>query len=438
MIRIFNIAYLLLFAAVVTASAQTTGICFLSVEELLNLGCKNSLQIMGREVELKIAGTNYINQKTYNLPEISVGAMAGYSGNPAIFPKNTPQQPHSLALNWNQNYNVEAIQTIYAGRWVKNSTDKAELQKQIAQLFVERDISQLKLLLIDKYLDILRLQKQRELISVSISQAELRLHDILVMERNGMVTKSDVLRTELQLSNYNLTLKEVQNNIKIASTQLDIALGLDEEQIIVADSSLLESLISIMPFANYIDEAYNNYPELKISQSNITIAQKESQIIKSDFMPKLSAYASNVLARPISMVSPAQDLYANNWNVGLKISYNLSSLYHNKQKVVAAKQNISLVSIEQQKVMQQIRNNIKASYIKHNEALERVSILIKSVEQSNENYRIVLNKYQNRMAILTDLLDASTLQLDAQLLLTEAKTTAVHTYYQLLRDSGTL
>ena len=61
-----------------------------------------------------------------------------------------------------------------------------------------------------------------------------------------------------------------------------------------------------------------------------------------------------------------------------------------------------------------------------------------SVRQAEENYRIMRNRYMNQLAILTDLLDADNLRLNAELQLTTARTRVVYTYYELQRAAGTL
>ena len=91
---------------------------------------------------------------------------------------------------------------------------------------------------------------------------------------------------------------------------------------------------------------------------------------------------------------------------------------------------------EQQR--QNIRTGVKAAYLKHQEALDKVKVLEHSLNQANENYRIVNKKYFNQLAILTDLLDANTVQLSAELQLEAARTNVIYTYYQLLNISGNL
>lgn len=408
----------------------------LSVEALFDLGVAGSLNVQSSKVGVAIAHSEREDRRIDRLPEINMGLIGGYIGEPKTFGKGYKSSNHTSMPDWSQNYSLDATQLLYNGRRIKHSIDKADLQKRVAQVAVERDVSNVKLMLMDSYLELFGLYRQQEVIIGSIREAEQRLHDIRSMAKNGMVTESDVLRSELQLSSYELALTEIGNNIVIVSQQLDIALGLDENLILLPEGDIFGLAGELLPYENYLEMAYRNFPELKMAKLYVEMAGKDRQLVKSDYFPRLAVKAGNIMARPIT--STAQDLYSNNWNVSLSLSYNISSLYHNKRKVEISGHNIELQRIEESRVVQRIRADVKSGYIKHNESLQRIKTLSISVEQAKENYRIVLNKYRYHLAILTDLLDASRLQMEAELQLTNARTMAVYTYYQLLHSSGNL
>ena len=82
--------------------------------------------------------------------------------------------------------------------------------------------------------------------------------------------------------------------------------------------------------------------------------------------------------------------------------------------------------------------DIQTALLKHKEAIDRVEALKLSVKQAEENYRIMYNRYMNQLTILTDLLDADNLRLNAELKLTTARTQVIYTYYTLQRAIGAL
>lgn len=408
----------------------------LSVDALFELGVAGSLTVQSSKLGVQVARSERADLRMDRFPDINIGLAGGYLGEPKLFGKGYKSTARTSMPDWSQNYSVDATQILYNGRRIKHSIDKADLQRRIAETAVERDVSDVKLMLMDRYLELFDLYKQCEVIDNSIKEAQQRLHDIRVMAKNGMITESDVLRSELQLSSYGLSLTETKNNVVIVSQQLDIALGLDENLILLPQEDVFGLVDHLLPYDYYLEMAYRNFSELKIAKSYVEVAGKNRQLVMADYFPQLAVKVGNIMARPIT--STAQDLYSNNWNVGVSLSYNLSSLYHNRRKVDISNYNIELQRLEESRVIQNLRANLKAGYIKHNESLERIKTLTISVEQAKENYRIVLNKYRYQLAILTDLLDASRLQMEAELQLTNARTMAVYTYYQLLHASGNL
>ena len=131
-------------------------------------------------------------------------------------------------------------------------------------------------------------------------------------------------------------------------------------------------------------------------------------------------------------------MYNNAWNIGLSFSYPLSALYRSKHRIREARRQVDVYRNAEEQHRQQIRMTVRNAYLKHSEALARVDALKLSVKQAEENFRIMRNRYLNQLAILTDLLDADNLRLDAELQLTTARAQVVYTYYELQRAAGKL
>ena len=60
----------------------------------------------------------------------------------------------------------------------------------------------------------------------------------------------------MQLTNNRLALLETENDLRLASQQLDILLGLDETLLICPDTTLLSKTYQLDNYADYIDRAY--------------------------------------------------------------------------------------------------------------------------------------------------------------------------------------
>lgn len=410
----------------------------ITVDELFERGLQNSVSIQASAIKTQISEDKVSLARNGQLPDISVSGLFGYVGTPLILDKDLSFLKHSDTPDWKQNYQISATQPIYEGGRIKGGIEKANLEKEVAQLSFQKDKSELKLWLISQYLNLFNLYKEREVYAKNIEEAKTRLHDIEKMKEEGMITTNDVLRSKLVLTNYELSYKETDNDISLVSQQLDIVLGIDESTILEPDQSFLTSQLSIKPENDYIFEAYSQYPDLKIAETNIALAKNSLKMTKADYLPTLSLQASNTLARPIPYVSPAQDLFLNSWGITLNLSYHISALFDKKHNTNAAKRQVQVQQLAQEQQKQNIRTGVKSAFVKHQEALDRIKALEESLLQANENYRIVKNRYFNQLAILTDLLDANNVQLNSELQLTAARTNAIYTYYQLQKVSGNL
>ncbi|MEG1635023.1 MAG: TolC family protein [Rikenellaceae bacterium] len=409
---------------------------FIPINELFRLGIENSLQLKESKIQEVITDEQHKSALTERMPDIQIGVSAGVIGQPIMFQRGLSSPTRPDVPNWSQNYNIELTQPLYQGGKIQYNIRKADIQKQIASIVSANDKAEVKLILLRQYMALFTYYKQRDVLYRNIEESERRLKDISRLRKEGVLTRNDEIRSQLQLTSDRMALQESENSITIASQQLDILLGLNETLVIVPDTTLLYTNLSMRDYESYVQLAYENYPGMQIARSNIQLSENDIKLTKSNYLPTLSLRAGNIFARPVS--SSMADMYNNNWNIVLSISYKLSSLYHNKHRVQEARQMVQLRHSNEERLMQDIRMQIKSAYIRHEEALTRVEAFKLSVKQAEENYRIVQNRYLNQLSILTDLLDASSVRLEAELLLTTARAQCVYTYYELQRACGNL
>lgn len=428
-------AVIALCGATLHVAAQTDSLN-LSVEQLFEQGIAQSLRIGADQLKEEMAALRARTARTLRLPDIEVGLKGGYVGQPVVFEHGLSDPTRPDAPDWSQNYAIDFTQPLYRGGKIKYAIRQADLQRNIAALQTATDQADLKLELLRQYLDLFSLYKQHQVLARNIAESERRLKDIRQMKREGLITNNDVLRSEMQLTDNNLSLLQTENNIRLVSQQLDILLGLDEGLLLRPDTTLLDKVFVLESYDDYVLQAYDADPAMRLLQQQTELARNNIRLTRADNLPNLSLYASNTLARPVSRT--LADMYNNNWNVGLSLSYSLSSLYQNRHKLREARRNVALQRNAEEQQKQDLRIGIRTAYLKHNEALQRVEALKLSVRQAEENYRIMRNRYLSQLAILTDLLDADNLRLNAELQLTTARTQVIYTYYQLQRAAGRL
>ena len=412
------------------------GQLLLTVDSLLNMGIANNLQLRAAAIQQRMAQERCKAARKALLPEVQVGVQAGYLGQPTVFERGLAGAMHPKSPNWQQSYAVDITQPLYHGGRLRTAIKQSDIEHSIAALQTADSEADVKLELLRQYLTLFSYYKQRDVLQRNIEESEIRLKDIRKMKEEGLITNNDVLRSELQLTNDRLSLTEAENSIALASMQLDILLGIDESLLIVPDTTLLERTTTLTDYEACVNDAYENNTKMQIARQQTALARNETQAARNEYLPQVSLYAGNTLARPITRTMA--DQFSNSWNIGVTVSYSLSSLYKNRDNVGERRSNELFYQNEEERLEQSLRMAIRQAYLDHTEAIDRVKALTLSVRQARENYRIVQNRYLSQLAILTDLLDANSVLLTAELELTVARVTVIYTYYELLNACGRL
>jgi outer membrane protein TolC len=161
-------------------------------------------------------------------------------------------------------------------------------------------------------------------------------------------------------------------------------------------------------------------------------------LLKAEQLPHVGLIAGDSFDGPITFEIPAINKNLNYWWVGVNISYSISSLFKTNKSL--QKNSVETAQLMQRRegVSDKIDRTIDETFTMFRQSYDRLSTEEKNVELATENYRIVENRFNNQLALLSDMLDASTSKLDADVRLVNARINIVYYYYQLKYNSGTL
>ena len=85
-----------------------------------------------------------------------------------------------------------------------------------------------------------------------------------------------------------------------------------------------------------------------------------------------------------------------------------------------------------------MENAVQANYTNLLTSYTEVKTQQKQVELANQNYSVVQNRYQNDLALLTDMVDASNMNLSAEMALVNARISMLYNFYTLKYVTNTL
>lgn len=433
---IFGLGLLIFFASNTSAQEKITQ--QYSLNQVFELAEQHNQSLRLGKSATEIAKQQVEVVKLQQLPSATATLSGGYLGNVMVIDKDFSDSKSIQMPHFSNAFSVQASQVIFKGNAINNNIASASLQEQIAVLKLQENELAIKLLVAGNYYDLFKLYNQRKVYEQNIQLAELRLKQVKQFYEKGMVTKNDVLRSELNNSDLKLAIISIDNNINIINKQLTMAIGLPENTYIMPDTTVLDNHPEILPLQHYREIALAEYPSIQTAYKQIELSEKHLEITKADRLPTLSAYAGNNLQRPITSSSPAVDKYSNGWQVGLSLSYNIASLYGAPRNIKLSKLQVDQVKEQSVLIIQNKEVSINAAYVAYSEAIVRTEVLEKNVSLANENYRIIEKKYLNQLALLIDMLDASNAKIDAELRLANSSINVLYNYSRLLAETGTL
>jgi len=408
----------------------------MTLPQAFQLALNNSVQLKVFQTEATLAQQQIEIAKLGRLPGISTNLDYGYISNAQIWTPSLSQHEVGAIPHHYTQFVTEAAEEIFKGGEINNEIRKATLEEQIAVLALEKNTEDIKFLIAGQYLDIYRYINLREVYVNNAKLAESQLKNILTMERQGMVTENDVLRTKLTLSDLQLTIRNTDNNIAILNSQMDIILGLPANSRLIPDTTLLNRATTSSDVNSFIETGDQENHELKISGTKVRVAETNLKLLGSDRYPSLSLYAGSALQRPFLYNIPSIDVYYNIWQAGITIHYNISSIYQSPRKIKAGR--IELEESKENDLLahQNEETDVRVRYIQFMQAEDELSTSRSDLKSAEENYRIVEKKYYNQLALLTDLIDATNTKIDAETKVTNAEINKVYAYFLLLKASS--
>src|SRR6478609_4516487 len=423
--------FLLLLTAFSTKAQETKT---LTLSEAVELGIKNSkqLQLSKARIDEAIAATKEATQK--RLPDASLNANFMEFSNAKVTSYNKDTTAISpLGINQVIYGTATVSYPLFTGFKIKFGIESARYLENATRLDADNDKQEVILNTIEAYVNLYKANIAARLVEENLAQSRLRDTDFANLEKNGLLARNDLLKAQLQTSQFELGLLDAQNGIQLAQVNMNLLLGLPESTKLVLDSASLQAPTEVKTIEEYEQLAAQNRYDVKALDSRMKAADAGIKAAKGDYYPSVGlsgGYAAANLPKFITVT--------NAFNVGVGVKYSLSSLWKTDAKVQQAKAREQQLQANEAMLFDNIRFSINQAYENYFSGLKKIDVLNREVEQSAENYRISKNKYNNSLLTLTDLLDADVAQLRSRLNLTLAKSDAYTAYQTLLQTAGLL
>lgn len=422
-------------AITVSAEAQTRK---MGIDELFLLIGKNNKSIQVNKTLIAAAQEGIKAAKSQRLPDISAQLSASYIGNALLMDRDFTNVQNLTSPHFGNQFLLDAKQTVYAGGAISAGIRLAELGAEQANMGLVLNEQNQRIIALGQYFDIEKIAHREKVLERNITLTQKLIDNIKEKHQQGVALKNDITRHELQMKTLKLNLSKLQNSRKILNHQLCNTLGISQSEIIEPTDDAATALYNKEGEEHWQSVAETMNPQLQMAGINEQMTKQQVKLAKSELRPKVAVVAQNNFNGPITFELPPVDKNLNTWFVGVGVQYSISSLFKSNKKLSQAKLQSQAATEQKAVAAEQLNNQIQASYTNYLQSYIELETQQKNVQLAQENYQVVNDRYLNQLALITDMIDASNMKLDAELSEVDARINIAYAYYKMKIIAGNL
>ena len=411
----------------------------LSLKEAVELSVKNSKQLKASKARIDAAISEVKEAEENRLPNFNLSGsyLRLNSANVDLKTKSnntaggtTNESPKiSQAL-----YGIANITyPVYAGGRIKYAIESAKYLEEAVKLDADNDKENVVLNTLNAYANLYRSAATIAVVKETLVSSRQRDSTFSRLEQNGILARNDLLKTELQTSNIELSLLDAENNWKLANINMNLMLGLPENTELVIDTTVFQQLNSIKNIDEYEQLAIQNRKDVQALSFRKKAAATAIRSANTEGYPTIALTGGYIAANIPGLIT-----ITNAVNIGIGVQYNLASLWKTNTRLQQAKAHEKELQANEEQLNDIIRLEVNQDYQNYLLGQKRIDVYQKAFQQAAENYRITKNKYDNSLASVTELLDADVALMQAKLNLSVSKADAMVAYNKLLHTAGLL
>jgi len=390
---------------------------FMTLEESIDLALKNSIVLNIAKEGLKSATAQKMEAVTGFLPKFSTSysysrlneaPFSRFQGLPPgpLYDMNGMEIP--VGTQDNYNWGIEAKQPLFAGGAILANYQANRIGEDTARLEETAKIQDVVQDVKIAYFNILRAQKIQEAAGQSVEMLKAHRDVAENYFKVGMIPKNDLLYAEVELANGKQALVRAQNAVEFAKSRLNSLLKRDIfSPVDVVDRLTYEPMK--LSFEECLQIARQSRPELKISSLKAEQAGKLVRISQSEYFPAVSVIGNYGRFGDHASVHGSDYKDAESWYVMAVANWNFWEWGRTKFRVDAGRARENQAIAASKELNDQVVLEIKNAYLMLQEAENQISVSQKLIEQAEENFRISEERYKERVATATEVLDAQTL-----------------------------
>ncbi|NQU95076.1 MAG: TolC family protein [Candidatus Omnitrophica bacterium] len=403
----------------------------LSINDAINIALVSNKSVQMQKTEIKSAAAEKMYAFSSFLPKASVNY--GYTYNNSVLSSTDipgkRKDPRIFEGYKNDNqFSVTAEQEIFAGGANIADFKQANINLRSQEETLRATILEIEFETHRLFYGIL-LAYETELIALDlVKQARLHYKEVEAKHMHGTASRFDVLQSKVQVARLMPQLIDAESSRRLIMVQFKKLLALN-----MGDEVKIEGVLKCAPVKireeEFLMEAYENRPEMKLKSLGVDIEKWGIEFAKSTGVPQVSgSFAYSARSDDVgNMINKRHD----NWNVGFKVSIPLFDGFATAAKINEARAKYAHARLDKDDYVDQVAVDVKQACLNLQKAQSVIDAQKDSIMEATEALRLSEVRYNNGVGINLDVFDS-------QVALAQVKQNLAGAYYDYIMAKADL
>ncbi|TRZ42326.1 TolC family protein [Robertkochia solimangrovi] len=374
-------------------------------EECLSYALDNNLNVLSAKLSFQSAEVNLKESKQSRLPSLSGAVSESFTNGTSIDPITSDFVNQQI---WSTSVGLNTQVTLYQGSQLNNQIAQNNLLLNQNSFFVKAAENDVSLSILESYLQALY---AKEAINVAENTLESSSRESEIAKARyeaGAIAKRDYADAVSQMATNQYNLIEAKNNYQAQVLMLKQMLELGPEiEFDIQEPDLLDNGAKVLEEKNEIFRtAMEIQPEIKASDLDVEVAEKDIQIAKGGYLPSLNLGGSVSTGYTNTQDLAFYDQFEGNFNQRVSLSLNIPifSKGTNKAKLENAKIALEQAKISRQSEEKAMFEKIDTAWRNALAAQEQLSASLAAQDAAEQSYSLAQKQFDVGQISMTDLI----------------------------------
>ncbi|MEQ1691576.1 MAG: TolC family protein [Gemmatimonas sp.] len=325
---------------------------------------------------------------------------------------------------WNYNNGISSNIQLFDGNARLSEVQRVRASSRVADVTVVQARFDAELQVKQQYYAALAARESEAAAKAQLEQAEQQLRASSARVAAGVATKSDSLRSAIQLGNAQLAVLTAQNDLRVANAALTRVVG-SATTVTASPGDTLDVMTPIPGEAEF-ERFIVDGPSIQLADANLEAAKASKRAQRAAYMPTLSMTYSYSFTQSTKKFNGSEIwLFSggnpNRQNLNFNFSYQLFNGFTRETQTV--QQDVSLRNAEAQARDARLaaRANLTSLLRAAQNAQARTSVQLAAIAAAEEDLRVQQQRYALGVSTLLDLLTSQTTLNQARQALIQAR-----------------